>query len=637
MCGITGIYNLDHSRIDKKRLNEMNNRIRHRGPDDEGYFLINPGEKPIAAAGRDTMLYWKERLPDLHDPKVAGVLGIGFRRLSILDTSVAGHQPMSDESGDYWIIFNGEVYNYIELRKELKALGYNFRSGTDTEVVLKAYIEWGTECFDKFNGMWAIVIWDNTLKELLCCRDRYAIKPFNYIYLPGRLFAFSSEIKAIYDFIPCRANNSLLREFLLKGISSDREGTFFENIKQLAGGHYIRINDNSLSIKKWYKLDIRRNSAGFDTKKEEFKDIFEDAVRIRQRSDVTLGYSLSGGLDSSSIVTTARAISKDDNNSTFSLVFPGYKYDESKYIEAVLEKTGFPHYQTTVDYDTLLEDIDKFVYSQEEPVSGLSFYGQYKLRELYKQNRVTVSLEGQGADEIISGYKSDMLAYLSGVLQRGNLTKLLKTVHQLPKANRISYQAILKNLIKEKVKHSQFSQGYSYYSDSFFEENTDRKYTSILACELHQQLFSTSLPYLLRQADKSSMAFSQEARFPFLDYRLVEFCFGLQDDDRISGIKQKRILRESMQDILPDMVYNRTDKIGFSVPMESWMKKGLKGELGEYIYTDEFMRMPFIDESGFKKKLKNYLKNDESDIRFDFQLWKILSVYLWRKRFKVEF
>ncbi|MCF8296001.1 MAG: asparagine synthase (glutamine-hydrolyzing) [Saprospiraceae bacterium] len=637
MCGITGIFNLDHQSVNKSRLLEMNRRIRHRGPDDEGYLLIDPGIGVTAAAGSDTITCWKQKLPDLQNSSVKGELGIGFRRLSILDTSAAGHQPMRDDNGNYWIAFNGEVYNYIEIRDELVAKGYNFWSGTDTEVVLKAFQEWGVECFNKFNGMWAIVIWDNFKKELICCRDRFAIKPFNYIHLPGRLFAFASEIKAIYDLIPARVNQSLLAEFLLKGTASKREDTFFEDIRQLAGGYYIRISSEVFEIKKWYFADIRINHKGFSEKKEEFRSLFQDAIRLRQRSDVALGYSLSGGLDSSSIVTTAREISQDDNNSTFSLVFPGYKFDESEYIKAVVNKTGFPHFEITADHNSFSADLEQFIFCQEEPIAGLSFYGQYKLRELYRQNGVTVSLEGQGADEIISGYKTDMLPYLCGRLQKGQLFNVLSLLKQLKTEQRINLKSIIRKLITDRIKQAEANQKYSYYNCDYLSPEMNFQQGSILSRELNEQLYISSLPYLLRQADKSSMAFSQEARFPFLDYRLVEFCQGLCDEDRIDGLRQKRILREAMKPILPGKVYNRTDKIGFSVPMESWMKIMLRDEFGEYLNSREFIDMPYFCNLKLQKKVESYLQNSESDIRFDFQLWKLFSVYFWSKRFKVAF
>ncbi len=637
MCGLIGVFNLEGNIIDKNKLQIMNNRLRQRVPDDEGYLLVNSSGRTISVAGPDTISHWRQNLPDLHDEEVKGELGIGFRRLSILDTSAAGHQPMGDDSGNFWIVFNGEVYNYIEIRTELIAIGYNFRSETDTEVVLAAYQEWGIECFNKLNGMWAIVIWDNIRRELICCRDRYAIKPFNYIHLPGRLFAFASEIKALYDIIPARVNRTLLAEFLVKGTSSDITGTFFDDIRQLTGGHYIRISDNVFEIRRWYVPEFKTNASNFTVKKSEFREIFEDAIRLRKRSDVPLGYSLSGGLDSSSIVTIAREISSEDNNSTFSLVFPGYRYDETEYINAVVKKTGFPHYQISADYDSLTMDLEKFIYSQEEPVSGLSFYGQYKLRELYKQNNVTVSLEGQGADEIISGYKTDLPAFLSGKLQKGQIIEVLYLLNQLPKEQKITLKSIIKKLIGEKIITAEASQKYSYFNSDYLREDFNFKHSSILSRELYNQLFYSSLPYLLRQADKSSMAFSQEARFPFLDYRLVEFCMGLSDEDRINGIRQKWILREAMKDILPAEVYRRTDKIGFSVPMESWMKQGLSGRFGEYLQKEDFRNMPFINGMELQKQIKKYLAQEKPDIRFDFQLWKIFSTYLWSKAFKVTF
>ena len=394
MCGICGIIN-SVTLIDTDQLLSMTRVLRHRGPDDEGFILGNTERNIVKAFQHDeTIKSIKSRIPRLENNFNANI-GFGFRRLSILDLSENGHQPMQFEEAGLWIVFNGEIYNYLELRDELKQYGYKFNSNTDTEVILKAYHNWGEDCVNKFNGMWAFAILDFKNKKLFCSRDRFGIKPFYYNYEQNSHFIFASEIKSILQVIKSKPDRQTLFDSFASGYSDHNERTFFENIKQLQGGHNLILQNGNLSIQCFYKIKSQPCKDSFEKAKKKLRELLFDAVRIRLRSDVPLGYALSGGIDSSSIVVIAAKINSGSNN-TFSMIYPGDKIDESFYIKKVIEKTGLNHHFVSPTQEDFLKDLDNFIWHQEEPFFGTSYFGEFKLRELIRKNNVTVSLEGQG-------------------------------------------------------------------------------------------------------------------------------------------------------------------------------------------------------------------------------------------------
>ncbi len=645
MCGFAGIYNLTGASIDSEKLRAMTALLKHRGPDDEGFLLLNTkSNEAVNCHGDDSISEIKKNTKPLSNDFPAN-LGIGFRRLSIIDLSANGHQPMRDEATGNWITFNGEIYNYLELRDELKKDGYSFHSNTDTEVILKAYSKWGVDCVQRFNGMWAFAIWDSNQRTLFCSRDRFGVKPLYYYFKPGDSFVFASEIKSVLEMVPAEANYSALGDFFSLGISDHTQNTFFKNIHQLRGAYSLLLtNDGDLKIFRYYDLPQGVESRNETQSIEKFREIFFDAVKLRLRSDVAVGYALSGGIDSSSVVLAASELSDGNNNSTFSTVYPGESEDESFYIDKVLEKTNFKKNLVTPKPEGFLNDLDDFVWHHEEPISGLSYYAEYVLRRFTRQNGVIVSLEGQGADEIITGYASLLNPYLQDLLRKFDFSGYLKTVRLFRNNFGISQAVLYSNIVS--AVHPGFMDSmkkmaarYSTFPFIDFEflcrnngsvYSAEKKFNSRLNQSLYEFLTYTSIPTQLIRADKNAMAFSVECRFPFLDYRLVEFAFGLNADLKIHKGVTKYILREAMKNHLPAEVYGRKDKKGFPVPVNKWLEGKLKKFMMNAAESPEFRQMPFLNWKRFMKCYEGYKNGSEGA-----NLWSLVSVFLWHQKFKV--
>jgi asparagine synthase (glutamine-hydrolysing) len=635
MCGICGIIN-SNSPIETKQLLSMTRVLRHRGPDDEGFVLGNLEKNIFTAFHHDeTIDSIKTQTPRLENAKSAN-LGFGFRRLSILDLSENGHQPMQFDDAGLWIVYNGEIYNYIEIREELRAKGYTFKSNTDTEVILKAYHKWGEECVHRFNGMWAFAIWNSKDKKLFCSRDRFGIKPFYYHFDQQKQFLFASEIKAILQIISSAPDKQTLFDSFTHGYSDHNERTFFEDIKQLRGGHNLVLRNGSLSIYRYYAIEHQPCRDSFDQAKEKLRELLFAAVKIRLRSDVPLGYALSGGIDSSSIVGIASKINSGSNN-TFSMIYPGHSIDESFFINKVIDKTGVDHHFVSPTPEDLLNDLDNFIWHQEEPFFGTSYFGEFKLRELIRKNNVTVSLEGQGADEIITGYTGLLYPYFYDLLSKLKLSKFLNE-HKHFKDYLGSSAGIIKAYLLRNRKPNEINilKKYPYLSGGIFNDisRNQTKFESFnsgsyLNNTLYEMLLYTSIPQQLVRADKSSMAFSVECRFPFLDYRVVEYAINLAYDYKTKNGLTKFILREAMKDLLPAEVYNRKDKIGFAVPHNSFNTDKVKEYFRELISNAKDENFNFLDKKIF---METYFSNTNEQ-NLDWKFWKVASVFLWYNKF----
>jgi len=391
MCGICGIINIDKQPVYETQLKTMMQKMKHRGPDDDGTFTCHN-------------------------------IGLGFVRLSILDLSAAGHQPMYSHDNRYVIVYNGEVYNYIELRKVLRHK-YNFKTGTDTEVVLAAYQEWGEDCLHRFNGMFAFVIYDTQAKKVFGARDRFGIKPF-YYYHDHNTFIFASEIPVILSASNKKlgANDQVIFDYLAFNRTDQTQDTFFKNIYKLQHGHAFEIQNSEFRIKKWY--DLKQHIGNSFNNPSEYKDIFSDAVKLRLRSDVPVGVCLSGGLDSSSIVSVLlNDFDKKDLN-TFSAVYGKNETgDESVFISKYTDQLRNMYF-TTPTADTLFVDKEKFIRAHAEPLPSTSPYAQYKVMEMAKKH-VVVTLDGQGADEQLAGYHYFFGYYFKDLLCKIQMLKFL--------------------------------------------------------------------------------------------------------------------------------------------------------------------------------------------------------------------
>lgn len=607
MCGIVGIVSYKQQLVEELRLKKMMQVIKHRGPDDEGVFV------------KDSV-------------------GLGHVRLSILDLSMAGHQPMHDESGRYTIVLNGEIYNFIELRSQLKELGLRFVSNSDTEVLLKGYMYYGREVLEKLNGMFAFAIYDAERKELFAARDRFGVKPF-YYYHSDNEFIFASEIPAILAVYgkKNKANEDAVFDYLAFNRTDQTEDTFFEDIKKLQHGHYLVIKENNLSVSCWYDLRERVQGKHLRSDEMEFKGLLEDAIRIRMRSDVPVGVCLSGGLDSSSIVSiVSERLGYQDVN-TFSAVYESkYRADESKYIKLYEGRLKNMHY-TFPNSQTLLEDMENFIGCHAEPVPSTGPYAQYCTMRLASQH-VTVTLDGQGADEALGGYHYFYGLYYKSLLKRLKLVTLFKEIVQYIALHHSWYalQTFAYFLLPKKIRVKARVNERGYLSREF----ADRHGESVIADNLYGSKsmqdalinhFEYKLEHLLKWDDRNSMMFSIESRTPFLDYRLVEYLLKAEDSAKIKNGYTKSLLRRSMKGLLPEKIRLRRDKVGFATPEDVWFaEKAFKDLIESVLDSDSFRRRGIIDA---EKASKLYDKHCKGEIKISKDIWKWINLEIWYRKF----
>lgn len=658
MCGIAGIWHFNTGQtVSLALIRQMTATLRHRGPDDEGYVLI---ESPTARweqfVGDDTRD--KENIQNQHRPSVAldYDLAFGFRRLAILDLSPAGRQPMRNADGSLWIVFNGEIYNYIELREELSARGYTFRTGTDTEVILAAYAEWGEACLTHFNGMWAFALWDSRRQKLFCARDRFGIKPFYYFW-DGELFAFASEIKALLslpNFIPA-PNDALIYDYLSYNHLDHTEETFFQGIKQLPSAHFLTL-ETDLTLKRYWDIDLNASLQPLSEAlyAEQFYTLFEDAVRLHLRSDVPIGTCLSGGLDSSAIVCIANRLlfsGKHINpvlvgaqQKTFSSCSENPQFDERPYIQQVLDLTNAEPNFIFPDPHGLLDDLSRLIWHQDEPFGSLSIYAQWCIMRAAAERGVKVLLDGQGADEIVGGYHLYFDYFWGSLFRRGQWTTLtremaayrarfgasptqqifrmlrpfapplaLRAARHLKRGGTLGTQTLGVN--------PDFGRTFQHRVFETVRGNRDP-----FTAALYDNLFQLSLPKLLRFEDRNSMAFSIEARVPFLDYRLVEYAFALPAAQKINNAVTKVVLRNALKGVLPEPVRLRTDKMGFVTPERAWLAQELSAWAQEIVHSESFKARGYFNVPEIEKALIMHQrgKSDLTNLA-----WRWLNLELW--------
>ncbi len=442
MCGISGIYSVNH-KLRAEYIKDMADTLRHRGPDDEGFLAVDTKtEKCFLLTGEDSKVEGI-RIESFNQPVN---LLFGHRRLSIVDTSSAGHQPMSNEDKTIWIVYNGEIYNYLELREELKNLGYKFKSNTDTEVLLTAYEEWGESCLNKFNGMWAFVIYDKRKNILFGARDRFGVKPL-YYYLDSNFLAFASEIKAFFklSFINIGVNRKLIFDYLMFSSNDHGEEGFINNVYELQPSFYFTYDllRNKFTNNKYYELKYFDNWENFDEKKaNEYialtRQLIVDSIHLRLRSDVPIGSCLSGGLDSSTIVCVVNKLLEEGNieqignsQKVFTSCYEKNSIDESKWAKKVVNQTKTSWYQTFPKADDLIKDIEDIVYYQDIPFSSTSIYAQYRVIKLAKECNIKVLLDGQGGDEIFAGYPTYYRSFFAEILKNLSINSLVGEIRNI--------------------------------------------------------------------------------------------------------------------------------------------------------------------------------------------------------------
>ncbi len=618
MCGICGIIKFDNSPSDERNLRQMMQSMKHRGPDDEGLFL---------------------------DDKI----GFGFVRLSIIDLSPAGHQPMITPDGRFVMLFNGEIYNYIELREELSAKGHIFITKSDSEVLLHSYIEWGEKALHKFNGMWAFVIYDKLNKKIFAARDRYGIKPF-YYYQNSNLFAFASEIPALltlFDQKPLADFQSIF-EYLVFNRTDQTENTFFKDIKKLQHGFSFTVDlssnnrINTISLKKWYSLKEQISKTQGFSDAEEYRTILSSSIGLRLRSDVPVGVCLSGGLDSSSIVSILLRDYKKTDLKTFSAVYnQQYSVDESSYINefrSSLQNMFFIHPSA----ETLQADLDNFIKAHAEPIPSTGPYAQYKVMELAK-NSVVVTLDGQGADEELAGYHYFFGFFFKDLLSNWRLGKLTNEMflYLLNHKNIYGLKSflyfLLPSSLKTKLRVGEKGYLYTTFADKHYRNNNivENLYDSKGLDDALMSHFEYKLEHLLKWEDRNSMWFSIEARVPFLDYRLVEKTLATPADMIIKNGMTKHILRESMTDTLPERIRTRKDKIGFDTAEDQWFKTPLWVNLiTDILSSKSFCSRGIIDPTVAKSLYSDHLSGK---LNVSKEIWKWIHLELWFRKFVDNF
>ncbi len=605
MCGIAGIISLNPNHISTERLKAMTDAIAHRGPDGEGSWI--------------------------NENKTAG---FGHRRLAIIDLSEAAAQPFH-YLYRYSITYNGEIYNYIELKEELLKKGYQFRTQSDTEVILAAYDCWKEECLQQFDGMFAFAIWDEQDQTVFAARDRFGEKPF-YYFFDGEQFVFASEMKALWAAgIRKEIDHSMLLNYIGLGWVKnpvDLSQTFYKNIICLSQSHYLKLSlkDGKNEITQYWDLDKETVSTISEAEAiEQFQSLFSTSIKRRLRSDVEVGTSLSGGLDSSSIAATISQLQTTNYKlQTFTASFPGFEKDETAYAKQVADQFQLQQFTVTPTSETLLNDIQKLIHHQEEPFQSSSIYAQYKVYELAKEHGVKVILDGQGADEILSGYYKYIHWFLQEKAKSRQpivVSSELKAFaqHQIPLEwswkNKLAakFPEIAAVQLESKAfKEIKFSAGIDavYFKEHINKQTIFKPIVRKLNDLLYYNTMQFGLEELLRYADRNSMAHGREVRLPFLNHELVQFIFSLPSHYKIHNGFTKYILRESMKQLLPPSIVYRTDKVGYEPPQQQWMQTTgfteLLMESRKKLVSEKIIRADVLKQS-IHAKAAHAVNNDD--------------------------
>jgi asparagine synthase (glutamine-hydrolysing) len=613
--------------------------VAHRGPDGQGWRVFDTVQGPLA---------------------------LGHRRLSIIDLSDAATQPMGSADGRYWVTYNGEIYNYIELREELAAAGHRFVTSSDTEVLLAAYTHWGEAALDRLVGMFAFVLWDNHSQTVFAARDRFAIKPL-YFHTNSHGVAFASEIKQLVALPNFSARLNLARayDFLSAGIMDHTVETMFDAVGQLQGGECVRLNlrnwrpGQELPVRRWYgivepgTLDMGEREAS-----EQFRELLAQSVRLHLRSDVPVGSCLSGGLDSSSIVCLmARelaSVSQDAHVHCVSACYDVKAVDERPYMEMVVERTNSTPHWCYPKVDEAFALAERITWHQDEPYGSTSIFAQWCVFEEARRAGLKVMLDGQGADEQLAGYHGCFPYYFANLIRQRRFATLLRAMSERHAWHNVSFwdqvQSFLMPLAppwlarwlrRERQALAQYDwlngEGLRpQLARSAFETARERigrppiENVGDLCVVLTQ---SSNLAMLLHWEDRNSMAHGIEARVPFLDHRLVEFTLALGDRHKLVGGDTKRVLRRAMSDILPARVRTRRDKLGFTTPEEVWFR----GQLREAVLggVEDTLRRyrGLMNESGVRAHVASMLDGGRP---VDFSIWRIINLGIWGRKFGVS-
>lgn len=620
MCGIAGVFG-PH---DERMLKRMGDAIAHRGPDGEGFYSDGVG------------------------------IGYAHRRLAIIDRA-HGDQPFLTEDGRYAAVYNGEIYNYRELMAELEALGHVFRTVCDTEVVVRAFAEWGEAAFDRFNGMFAVAIHDTKTKTSYLARDHFGIKPIYLASIPagrdadgtetGHRLLFGSEIKAILaaGLIEAEPDDATLYRYLRFRIHEDSNRTFFAGIEKVRPGEIVTIKGDVVERHTFTTLREDLLASGprapytKDTTRE-FKDRLTEAIRMRLVGEVPVGTALSGGLDSSTVVAVISKLMHEHardvesvgaEQNSFSAVFPGSVNDEERYVDAVLAKVDGPVrcHKIKPNPDEFLTDLLDFVRTQEEPTISTGPYAQYKVMQEATKH-VTVLLDGQGADEMMAGYLPYYLVYLRQLRKEKQYGKLAREISSATDV----LSRYGKSVVRGKLGLDRPVDIREMLDKGFTEEHEAERFNPVqddLRARLVEDVFENSLPSLLRYEDRNTMRFGLEGRVPFLDMTLLRFLFSLDDDAILKQGWNKKILRDSVKGLLPDGIVNRRNKIGFTTPEREWFLR-IKNSVHAIFRSDSFGSRPYFDQAAVLRAFEDFISGHNSDTML---FWRMLNVELWLRTY----
>ena len=628
MCGISAIFSFGENMVNIDKFHQMNNLIKHRGPDDEGYYFKNE-DKEFYAYGEDTIdeIKKNKNVKNINELKLDNcTIALAHRRLSILDLSENGHQPFT--YGDYLLSFNGEIYNYIEIREELIDRGYRFTTATDTEVLIKAYDCYGTDAVKKFNGMWAFVLYDKVKNQIFCSRDRFGVKPLYYSNIDGCL-VIGSEIKQLLYYTQKKEiNERALFDFIQYSLSDEGNETFFEDIFALepATNMITDLNTGNIKIERYWELKkVEERTLDY------FIERFNKSITYRLRSDVEIGSCLSGGLDSSSIVTKCcKNLKNPKLFKTFTSCYDDESVDERFYSRKVAENCNCQNFEIFPKEEDLNKEFKKLVWYQEQPFASLSIYASWKVMECASFNSTKVLLDGQGGDEALLGYERYYVFYLKELLKKGKF-KLAKNEYvkmyqnsKLDCKNLLLYYFYFNYPILNKLKKKS---RLKYLNSNFINKNEKKsyykkylKFASLDDCQ--KSALKNSIQHLLRYEDRNSMAHSIETRLPFLDYQLVETAYSMDSSLKIKDGWTKYALRKSMEADMPEEVTYRKNKLGFSVPQKKWMEsmENYIGKLLENPKSEKYFNIQNIREC--------FKDNENNEIMF-----KFLMIETWMRVF----
>lgn len=665
MCGLTALF----SPSGEARLADavaMTDVVRHRGPDSEGFCVVSDTDVQ-RLSGPDTISFaGAADLPSAPSSSSAGqqlqgLVVLGHRRLSIQDPTVAGHQPFTDADRDLWLTFNGEIYNFVELRSQLRSLGHRFVGHSDTEVALAAYKEWGADCLKRFVGMFALVIVDRRRRVLFAARDHFGVKPLYYWRSPSGTIAFASEIKqfSVLDGWSARMNGHRVYDFLNFGMHDHTAETMFSDVHQLGAGEYVELNlatgATDVTPRKWWSLEPSPFHGSFEEAAKEFRIRFEESVSLHLRSDVPVGSCLSGGLDSSSIVCTSnaalRASGDDFTQLAFSATSDDSTVDESRWIELVRAATGVDVHARTPQMSDVPDLLPSLTWHMDEPFGSTSIFAQWTVFQLAAENQVKVMLDGQGADEQLAGYTPFFAWRFQELLRRGRMRELAHDISATRRMHSGTTRMLAQltaylmvppsiarwggRLVKAPGQQpdawiDRAALGVTGYPDPLRETGAKEPTVRGLATA---QLTRSNLPMLLHYEDRDSMAHSIEARVPFLDHRLVEFVLGLPSAYLIGEGTTKRVLRAGMMgSSLPEPIRNRVDKIGFQTAEQRWMRsddpQGVLRLVRAAVDSSAGVLTP-----GALARAEDVLAGRRP---FDFGVWRMISLGSWIDKFGVR-